>query len=380
MPFSDIGELPYFVRKNRTKSEQRKWLSIFNETLKDTGSETAAFKAANGALNLSAEESREEAITCFASDVFKDAEASGLYKVQALRTGLWKEHPKYGDILIDNEDLAEAVRNFRNSSRKVFLDYNHGITSAPASDVEGNKAIGFARDMYIETLSGERLEPEEAEKSKEKVLCLFIEYEILDEEDNENLRKKKYALYSPTFFRVFRNEETGEWQGCTIVGGAATNIPYFNGMEGFVALTRALAGQAEEFSKMFPRAYVSLYKPQGMKLSDAVAKLDAMGFEVVSTNFENVSAYCREEQADLYKKLEELEATGFDVNSFSQGVETYTAPRVTATPGEAESKAEAGSSSETGEGEPGGILVVASSPLGVSFYRTPEGTLTAKEK
>lgn len=237
MPLMTAGTLPAYVKK-RSKKEQERWISIFNQAFTSDGNEAEAFKAANGALNL-ADAVGHDPIQCFVSDVFPDADAKGLYTVQVMRTGLWKDFQGKGyDEDITNADLAEAVRNFRNCSLKPFLDYNHAITR---KDVKpGDQiAIGWMRDMWIETLEGKRLEPQEAEESTEKVLVLKAEYEVTDAAAHEKIKSKQYALFSPTWHPVYKNEETGKLQGMTIIGGAATNIPYFNGMQGFVQVSAA---------------------------------------------------------------------------------------------------------------------------------------------
>jgi hypothetical protein len=241
--FQDIATLPRYV-KRRSKEEQERWMSIWNDTFTAENSENAAYRAANGALSLSvpwesfrshAEETRTfPLVKCFVSDVFPDWDAAGIYQVQVMRTGLWKDHPEYGDILITKDDLVDAVRNYRDFPRKLFLDDDHGITD-PSGSANPGKSFGWVRDLWIETHSGERLEPEAVKESKATGFVLRAEYEV-NEHGNAWLKDKTKALYSPTFAPVYYNKETGEIQGMTLLGGAMTNTPYFDGMDGFTAV------------------------------------------------------------------------------------------------------------------------------------------------
>lgn len=237
MPYyKSIDELPEFVRAKLDRKDQKKYAGIANETFRKTGKHFAASSAANKAFGLDSESVQAPPIINFASSVFPEWDAAGVYKVQILATGTWPNHPLYGDIVLENDDLAEAVRNFRGTPLKVFLDYNHAITDRSAAP--GDKdAIGWMADMWIEDLEGNVIEPDAAERSQEKVLLLFGKYEV-NAEANEKIKDKKYAFYSPTWYPsgAYFNEETGEYQTCTVVGGAATNRPYINGMKGFVAM------------------------------------------------------------------------------------------------------------------------------------------------
>lgn len=257
MPYTRDNVPPY-VRKKAAGNQEiiDRWLEAWNGTFAETASEPRAFKAAAGAIDLSSEDVRAGEITCMASSVFPGEDVEGVYKVQVLRTGLWPKHPKHGDINVTNADLAAAVRNYRSSSRKMFLDRNHGITSGTTA--EERKAIGWARDLYIETLDGRELTPDEAEASTDKVLLLFAEYEVTSPDAADQIRKKEYAFFSPTFYMEYFNEETGETQGMTVIGGAATNIPYLSGMSGFIAMTsevaNAVAGKTQDERKDEPEA------------------------------------------------------------------------------------------------------------------------------
>lgn len=53
MPFSSTTELPESVRGRLSEDEQRQWLAVFNQVFADTGDESRAFAAANGAVSKS---------------------------------------------------------------------------------------------------------------------------------------------------------------------------------------------------------------------------------------------------------------------------------------------------------------------------------------
>ena len=331
MPYNTLDSLPAFVKK-RGKKEQEKWMNVWNTTFRDTGSETEAYKRANGSLSLSVRwadlkelgerEKRFPACAFFISSVFPDWDASGVYRVQVMRTGLWREHPEYGDILITKDDLVDAVKNFRNCSRKPFLDDDHGITH-PQWSARPGESFGWMRDMWVEDLDGNHIEPAQVSESTQKVLALMAEYEV-NEEANGWLQKKAKALYSPTFHAAYYNKETGELQGMTVLGGAMTNVPYFDGMEGFlqVAITPTGKDAAKRFAEMYPKASVVVTKPEGMSTSDAVAALEKFGLEVTSVEFWTLWARLKE-AADLASKLAELESAGFSISYFYQGVQQY---------------------------------------------------------
>lgn len=319
MPYSSIDGLPPYVRK-RSKPEQRRWMSIFNDVFKKTGNEAAAFKAANGALKLAEDEARGVPIVGFASSVFPDWDAAGVYEVQVMRSGAWK-HSEYGDVVVTNANLATAVRNFRNSSLKPFLDYNHAITGRAAAPGD-QEAIGWMADMWIEDLEGAKLDPEAADKSKDKVLLLKATYEV-NAEANEQIKAKKYALFSPTWYDEYMNPETGEEQGLTIVGGAATNIPFFTGMQGFVAIADRSKERLMAMAAILPKATLCVTAPADMESIDAVKALDAMGYKIDSFG---PNPYGEDEYrvrtpdgGDMVKMMGALADAGFDVESFCQG-------------------------------------------------------------
>jgi hypothetical protein len=316
MPLMSAGSLPAYVKK-RNKKDQERWASIWNETFRTVGSEAEAYRAANGALNLAVADRKFAPVTCVASDVFPDADAKGLYTVQVMRTGLWKDFQGKGyDMQIANADLADAVRNFRNSSLKPFLDYNHAITRDDVPTGE-QVAIGWMRDMWVETLDGTKLEPDQAEKSEEKVLVLRATYEVTDEDANAKIAAKQYALFSPTWYPIYENEETGEYQGLTIIGGAATNIPFFNGMDGFTALAASRDG-LHQLAKMLPKASLSVVAPAGMEVTAAVQTLDGMGYKIDSMDYGSYRLRC-DDEGDMGERFAALEKAGFAVTQFYQG-------------------------------------------------------------
>ena len=331
MPYSDLASLPAYVKK-RSKGDQEKWMAVWNSVFRKTGSESSAFKAANGSIKAAArwsdlkgafrDSGRYELVTCFVSDVFPAFEAGGLYKVQVMRTGLWKDHPEYGDMLIGKSDLVDAIKNFRGSSRKLFLDFEHGITNPEMSTRPGEN-FGWMKDMWVEDLDGKKLEPGDILKSGEAVLCLFAEYE-LNEEANGWVKAGNGVLFSPAFCPEYQNKETAELQGMTIMGGAMTNTPYFDGMSAFVpvAASERMGKSFKRLAEMFPDSCVSAVKPEAMPVGDAVRSLEAMGFKIQWIDY-NTFTLELGDAADLAAKMAELEAAGFYVTYFSQGPEPY---------------------------------------------------------
>lgn len=332
MPYKSMTDLPAFV-KRRSEPDQAKWMAVWNEVFMESSSETDAFRAANGALNLSArwadlrrlaiEDKSHQLVTCFVSDVFPDWEPSGVYEVQYCRTGLWKDHPEYGDIVITKADLVEAIRNFRGAARKPFLDYNHGITDSDTDDAMKQKAAGWMADLWIETVDGVRLEPSQAEAHEDRVLILKARYEV-NEPANLALKNKEYGLFSPTWYPVYFNKETGKVQGMTVIGGAMTNIPYFDGMQGFIAVAASarMKGEILKLAEMWPKSYITVIRPDGMSTAEAVRALDDMGLDVCWIEWYTIQTVSNQ-AGDLAAHIDALESAGFAVSYFSQGVEPY---------------------------------------------------------
>lgn len=345
MPYTK-SNLPAFV-KRKSESDQDRWLSIWNDVFRDTGSETDAFKAANGALSLNIGrrgsglfdlrhvakpswmslrdvgeyQHRFVVAEFFVSSVFPDWDAAGVYKVQYIRTGLWREHAEYGDIVITAADLAEAMRNYRNASRRPFLDDDHGITNPELSNNPG-VAYGWMRDFWVEDLNGKRYDTaDEIESATEHVLIAFAEFEV-NEQGNAWIKNKEKPLFSPTFFPWYQNKETGKLQGMTILGGAMTAIPYFDGMEHFVTVAASGLSVARTLTEMYPMASLQVAIPTGMSMSTAVERLVGLGYDIRQIEFWTVWINAAS-GGNLSDKLEELESAGFTVSCFYNGVMQY---------------------------------------------------------
>ncbi|HLF07648.1 MAG TPA: phage protease [Thermoplasmata archaeon] len=315
MRYDSIEKVPMYVRKRKGARDAVRWMNEWNETFVRSGSQSEAFAAANALVGLEAA-TRAEPIVCFASSVFPDWDAAAVYQVQVLYTGKWPEHPLYGDLVVSNADLADAVRNFRRSSMKPFLDYNHAITAAGIPDGE-REAIGWMRDMWVEDLVGSRLEPEEAEKSEEKVLVLKAEYEV-NAEANEKIREKKYALFSPTYYPpgAYVDSETGEVWGLTVIGGAATNIPHITGMAGFVAVAHSAGMAGVIAAEMGAKARLSVEVPEGTQVKDSMKMFASMGLDVEWCD--KYGACVRvADGGDLMKAMKALDDAGYKVTYFS---------------------------------------------------------------
>lgn len=238
MPYTK-DNLPAYIRK-KSAHDQRQWLTVWNDVFHRTGSETQAFRAANAAIKMAMRfASPFGPVVCnVVSDTLDNHSPDGKYKVQLMRTGLWRNHPLYGDIYITKQDLIDGINNFRESSGQPFLDYNHGITNGET--VEDQEACGWFEDLWIETFDGKVVEPKDVLDYPIDMLRICGEV-VVDSEANERIATKKYRFFSPTFFPAWYNKETGETQGLTILGGALTNVPYFDGMGDFVAMDTKVA-------------------------------------------------------------------------------------------------------------------------------------------
>lgn len=238
MPYSSWMDAPPHVKKRGRKAAE-KWVETWNAAFGETKDEQKAFARANSVIA-----SREVAEAAFgqASDVFGDWDAAGKYSVEYIRSGYWSDFNGQGEVYVTNADIADGVEAFQSwkakegwatDKRRPFLDYNHGITR-PKMSHRPNAAAGWMADAWIEDMDGKRVDVEEARK-REDVLRIVAAYEV-NEEANEAIKSKEFALFSPTFIPSGANEEKGVAWKFEILGGALTNIPFFEGLDGFMAM------------------------------------------------------------------------------------------------------------------------------------------------
>jgi hypothetical protein len=125
---------------------------------------------------------------------------SGLIDVEMLRIGNF-EHPAYGTLEITDELLNSMVDNFNKNTlgRDVSFDWNH----------EAKKASAWLREVRVES-------------------DLLIGTVELTKSGKESIESKEYGYFSIEFADDFKDAESGDKYGPTIMGGALTNRPFIS--------------------------------------------------------------------------------------------------------------------------------------------------------
>jgi hypothetical protein len=286
MPYNSWSDAPPHVKKRgRKKAEQ--WVAVWNSAYDRTKEEAKAFAAANSSI---ASSMSREAITTLASDVFKEATAQNRYTVEYIRSGYWADFNGEGEMFVTNEDIADGIETWRSwrekeaskeggENRRVFLDWNHGITR-PELSHKPNEAAGWMVDAWIEDMAGATLEPDEARTRSDTVKIKAL-YEVVGEAA-EAIDAKTYTLFSPTF--ITSGKHGGEEWKFEIVGGAMTNIPFFNGMDGYARAATWGAAKALLVGQVaLAESWIRIKCPKGGEdLEKKLCSLEEMGFEVES--------------------------------------------------------------------------------------------------
>ncbi len=143
--------------------------------------------------------------------------------IQVLRTGTFY-HPIYGKFTVLSEHLANMVNNFKLKRPKhpteMVVDYEH--MSAPASPVQMAPAAGWVKGV---------------EQRGNELYCT-VEW---TEAAATKINNKEYRFISPEFSLNYRDKETNQALGPTLIALALTNRPFVEGMQP-VALSDEVAG------------------------------------------------------------------------------------------------------------------------------------------
>jgi hypothetical protein len=125
---------------------------------------------------------------------------SGLIDIEMLRVGNF-EHPSYGTLEITHELLNSMVNNFNKNilGREISFDWNH----------EAKKASAWLRDARVEN-------------------DLLVGTVELTKSGKESVENKEYGYFSIEFTDDYKDAETGDKYGPTIMGGALTNRPFIS--------------------------------------------------------------------------------------------------------------------------------------------------------
>jgi len=128
--------------------------------------------------------------------------------IHVLPIGAW-DHPVYGKIVINQNDIQEFIQNFEAGLRK-------GISvTAGHEAIDEKPAVGWVKELY----------------ARGDGLGAKVEW---NEEGKELLKNKKFKYFSPEFYREYEDPETREIYKNVFTGGALTNKPYFKGLEAIV--------------------------------------------------------------------------------------------------------------------------------------------------
>lgn len=136
-------------------------------------------------------------------------------EIHIVPTGKW-DHPVYGEMEITSDDIAEFHRNFKDGVR---LDLR--ITAGHDNGMSGGElpAIGWFKELYDRGVNG---------------LWAYVEW---TDEGKKLLSDRAFKYFSPEFFQVYQDPETGEKRENVLVGGALTNSPYFKELTPVVAFS-----------------------------------------------------------------------------------------------------------------------------------------------
>lgn len=128
--------------------------------------------------------------------------------IHVVPMGEW-DHPLFGKIVITDDEIKDFIKNFKDGVRK-------GVPIIEGHEVHEEKpAIGWFKELI----------------KKSDGLWGRVEW---TEDGKELLRKKAFKFFSPEFFRVFEDPETGRIFTNVLVGGALTNKPFFKGLKAIV--------------------------------------------------------------------------------------------------------------------------------------------------
>ena len=139
-------------------------------------------------------------------------------EIQVLPVGKWN-HPAYGPIVIDRDDITEFKQNFDNGLRK-------GIPITEGHEVFGEKpAIAWFTELIDRGANG---------------LYATVEWNT---KGKTLLAEKEYKYFSPEFYSEYEDPETREIYKNVLVGGALTNKPYFKELDAVALSEHSITNQ-----------------------------------------------------------------------------------------------------------------------------------------
>ncbi len=141
-------------------------------------------------------------------------------EIHVLPVGKWN-HPAYGPITIDREDISVFKDNFDNGLRKGIP-----ITEGHDNGFSGElPAIGWFTELIDRGANG---------------LYATIEWTT---KGKTLLSEKAFKYFSPEFYSEYEDPETRAIHENVLVGGALTNKPYFKELEAVVLSEHSINNQ-----------------------------------------------------------------------------------------------------------------------------------------
>lgn len=136
-------------------------------------------------------------------ELAKDAEDLTTIDIQVLRSGTF-EHPAYGKIKFDGKIFKAFVANFKAGIPQphIAYDFQHRPDWG---------AAGWVKKFY----------------EKAKGLWATVE---LTKRGLQSLKDREFIFFSTEYSDNYKDRETGENYGPTILGGGLTNRPFIKGM------------------------------------------------------------------------------------------------------------------------------------------------------
>lgn len=138
---------------------------------------------------------------------FKENKNNYAGNVQIMRTGEW-EHEEYGHFEITEETMENFIKNFNENVRGIEIPITIGH---PTDGNPEPPAVGWFKKL----------------SRKDGELWGRIEW---TKPGWEKLQEKEYKYFSPEFHFNYKDPESQEEFGATLVGGAMTNKPFLKGM------------------------------------------------------------------------------------------------------------------------------------------------------
>lgn len=159
-------------------------------------------------------------------DAFSDVSAESLVEGKWIQASPFAEfeHPIYGDVKVTPELVSQMKANFDANvyGQDVPLTYEHfGMDSA-----KGFKAAGWLKDIEV----------------RDDGMYWFVAF---TQEAAEEIAQGAWRYFSPEWYDVWRDPESGMAYTYVVAGGALTNQPFFKGMQPLNFSTLVAAGLAD---------------------------------------------------------------------------------------------------------------------------------------